>query len=150
MNRSFRRTLLATILFPLFTWAQSTQQPHLKLITAYTKTIPAGKQSNPPAAGYFFVVKWEESTPPETFFWRGESGWLSCSIEKACKKGKNYTGKNIDLGKIKKGTTLLITPVTGGRFPIPAEIPENSKNTLYYKTAGSGWIAFPVTRIAKK
>lgn len=150
MNRIYRLFFSFLIFHPLFTFAQSTEVPNVKLVTAFSKTIPANKQSNPPAAGYFFVVKWEEATPPETFFWRGESGWLNCVIEKACKKGKGYTGKNIDLGKIKKGNTLLLTPVTGGRFPVPAEIPENAKNTLYYKTAGSGWIAFPVSKITKK
>lgn len=121
-----------------------------KLITAYTQTIPQSKQSNPPMAGYFFVVKWEETTPPETFFWRGEGGWLTCRIEKACKKGKTYVGKTIALDKIRKGTQLLLTPLTGGRFPVPPEIPDSARNTLYYKTGGSGWIAFHVNKIAKK
>lgn len=141
---------IACLALSLSSLAQSGPAAHLKLVSAYTKSIPQSKQTNPPAAGYFFVVKWEETTPPEAFFWRGESGWLNCMIEKAYKKGKNYTGKNIDLGKVKKGTTLFITPVTGGRFPVPAEIPEAAKNTLYYKTAGSGWVAFPVNKIAKK
>jgi hypothetical protein len=51
---------------------------------------------------------------------------------------------------VKKGTNLLLTPVTGGRFPIPAEIPDSARNTLFYKTAGSNWIALPVNKIAKK
>ena len=131
-------------------FAQTPIQHHLKLVSAYTETIPESKQSNPPMAGYFFVVKWQEKTPPEAFFWRGDGGWLNCRIEKACKKGKNYIGKDINLGKVRKGATLLLTPVTGGRFPVPEEIPENAKNTLYYKTAGSGWIAFPVNKITKK
>jgi hypothetical protein len=150
MKLPVKQFVVATILFPLFSFAQSAAGSKPKLIAAYSKSIPAAKQSNPPMAGYFFVIKWQETTPPETFFWRGEGGWLSCNIEKACKKGKNYSGKNVNLGKVKKGTNLLLTPVTGGRFPIPAEIPDSARNTLFYKTAGSNWIALPVNKIAKK
>jgi len=124
--------------------------PHIKLITAYSKKIDEKNQSNPPMSGTFLVIKWEESTYPETFFWRGNGGWLSCKIEKAQKAGGSYKGKEIALDQIKKGNILLLTPLTGGRFPIPDEIPEKARNTLFYKTAGSSWIAFPVKKISKK
>ncbi len=127
---------------------------NFKLVTAYSKNIPENKQTNPPMAGYFFVIQWESASYPETFFWRGESGWLTCNIEKARKTTKNgkteYTGTTIGLDKIRKGDLLLLTPVTGGRFPIPAEIPQDAKNTLFYKTAGSAWLSFPVNKISKK
>jgi hypothetical protein len=45
---------------------------------------------------------------------------------------------------------LELIPMTGGKFPVPAEIPVEARNTLYYKTAGSGWLAFPVKTITKK
>lgn len=127
---------------------------HFKIVTAYTQQIAEDKQTSPPMAGYFFVVKWESSSYPETMFWRGDGGWLTCNIEKAVKSTQNgktvYTGKETDISKIRKGDVLLLTPVTGGRFPIPAEIPEKAKNTLFYKAGGSAWIAFPVSKISKK
>ena len=132
----------------------SKAKKNIKLVTAYTKTISESEQSNPPMAGYFFVVKWENTKYPETFFWRGNGGWLSCNIEKAHKKmvsGKTeYTSEPFDMTTLHKGDTLMLVPVTGGRFPIPAEIPEKAKNTLYYKVNGSKWLSFPVTKITKK
>lgn len=149
---------LKNILFVLFTcfsatvFAQEavTRKANIKLVCAFSKKIPESAQSNPPKSGEFFVVKWNETSYPESVFWRGQGGWLTCNIEKAVKKGKTYVGAPIEMEKIKKGQILLFTPVTGGRFPIPSEIPENAKNTIFYKTAGSAWIAFPVKKISKK
>lgn len=135
--------------------ARTKKSKHLfKLVSAYSKTISEDHQSNPPMAGYFFVVEWQSAGYPETIFWRGDGGWLTCNIERANKvagsKSDEYTGTDIAIDKIKKGDLLLLTPVTGGRFPIPAEIPESAKNTLFYKVGGSAWMAFPVKKIVKK
>ncbi len=158
MNLKFSQPVFITILSLLFISCTalgfSKSKKNLKLITAYTKTIEEGQQSNPPMAGYFFVVKWENKNYPESFFWRGNSGWLSCNIEKAHKKTTNgkteYTHESFDVTTLQKGDTLMLVPVTGGRFPIPSEIPAKAKNTLYYKVNGSKWLSFPVTKITKK
>lgn len=134
--------------------ATAKSKAKMKLVTAYSRYIPEAEQTSPAMLGQFIVVRWEHTSYPETVFWRGENGWLSCRIEKAHKttvKGKvSYVGIETDIATIHKGDTLLLTPVTGGRFPIPAEIPEKAKNTVFYKTAGSGWLAFPVKKIEKK
>lgn len=149
---------LKKILFVLFTFFSATifaqeagtRKANIKLVSAFSKKIPESAQSNPPKSGEFFVIKWNEGSYPESVFWRGQGGWLTCNIEKAVKKGGSYKGVPIEMEKIKKGQLLLFTPVTGGRFPIPSEIPENAKNTIFYKTAGSAWIAFQVKKISKK
>ncbi len=130
--------------------ATSKKKTHFKLVTAYTRKIDESKQTNPPMAGYFFVIKWEGDSYPETFFWRGDNGWLTCNIEKAIKGKNSYIGKPIEISKIKKGDVLLLTPLTGGRFPVPTKIPEKAKNTLFYKVGGSGWLDFPVKKVSKK
>jgi hypothetical protein len=131
----------------------SKTKKNMKLITAYTKTISESEQSNPPMAGYFFVVKWENKNYPETVFWRGDGDWLTCKIEKAHKmmvNGKTtYTSQQFDITTLRKGDTLMLTPVTGGRFPIPAEISDKAKNTLFYKVNGSKWLSLPVSKITK-
>ncbi|MCF8448244.1 MAG: hypothetical protein K9G49_00120 [Taibaiella sp.] len=137
-----------------FATAKKKPKKHFKLITAYTKTITETEQTNPPMPGNFFVVRWEGAGYPETMFWRGDGGWLTCRIEKAHKvntKGKpDYIVEELATDNIRKGDTLMLTPLTGGRFPIPTEIPEQAKNTLYYKVNGSKWLAFPVSKITKK
>jgi len=133
-----------------------------KLVEAYTqRTIPGirprpGQPAPQPTTN--FVIVWQAATYPETFFWRGDGGWLSCRIDKAHKAtgklrmpaGKDYMTEVVMGDQIHKGDTLLLTPVTGGRFPIPSEIPETAKNTLFYKTGGSKWLSFRVENIAKK
>lgn len=131
-------------------FAQKAPKANVKLISAYTRKIAPSEQTNPPMAGSFFVLRWNEASYPETMFWRGENGWLTCKIERAVKRGGAYKGGEVDIEKIKKNDILFITPLTGGRFPVPAEIPETAKNTLFYKTAGSAWIAFPVKKLSKK
>lgn len=131
------------------------KKANLKLVTAYTRKIADTEQTNPPMAGTFVVIKWGYDTYPETIFWRGQSGWLTCNIGKAHKmvqKGKtSYATEEIMPDQVHKGDTLMLTPVTGGRFPIPAEIPAKAKNTLFFKTGGSAtWSSFAVSPISKK
>jgi hypothetical protein len=66
------------------------------------------------------------------------------------KDSKDYLTESISNDQVHKGDTLSLKPIRGGKFPIPAEIPETAKNTLFYKVAGSKWLAFPVTTITRK
>ena len=158
MNVKVLQPVFVTILSLLFVSCTalgfSKSAKNFKLITAYTKSIEQGEQSNPPMAGYFFVVRWENENYPESFFWRGNNGWLTCNIEKAHKvvvNGKSeYKSEPFDITTLRKGDTLMLVPVTGGRFPIPKEIPTKAKNTLFYKVNGSKWLSFPVNKITKK
>ncbi|WP_345077207.1 hypothetical protein [Nemorincola caseinilytica] len=127
----------------------------VKLLSAYTRSIPDAEQSNPPMQGTFIVIVWNYDTYPETMFWRGQNGWLTCNIEKAHrvvkKKVTTYTTEEMMIDQVRKGDTLMITPLTGGRYPIPAEISQKAKNTLFYKTGGNNkWLSFSVSPISKK
>lgn len=95
------------------------------------------------------VIVWNSSTYPESFFWRGENGWLPCRIMKMqpVKKGAIPETIEIENDKIHKGDQLLLEPTPGGKFAVPAEIPATAKNTLYYKTAGSKWHSLKVGKI---
>jgi hypothetical protein len=129
-----------------------------KLVEAYTQKTAPGIPGELPETGHHFIIIWQAATYPETFFWRGENGWMACKIEKAKKvtnrkgvpRGIDYTTKPSTGDDIKKGDTLAITPVRGGKFPIPAEIPQSATNTLFFKTGGSGWLSYKVTTIGKK
>ncbi len=130
------------------------------LVEAYTQRTLPGVPKAKLMTDTHFVIVWQATTAPETFFWRGDNGFLPCMMNRAHKidlkknptmpRGIEY---NIDENggpRIHKGDTLMITPVTGGKFAIPKEIPEKAKNTLFYKTATPGWRSFVVTTIGKK
>lgn len=129
---------------------------NIQVVEAYSQSILPGIPQGQVQTNYTIVVKWLGTQYPETFFWRGENGWLSCRQARAHrisnKKGAtpDYRTEEAVGDQVHKGDTLLLTPVRGGRFPIPAEIPESAKNTLYYKIPGSGWLACPVKVITKK
>ena len=133
---------------------------NFKLLEAYTQKTVGGIPGAPSPTTNHFIVLWEAAGYPETFFWRGANGFLMCKIERAHKIGKKqannyppgmeYATENISGGKIHKGDTLEITPVTGGKYAVPQEVAATAQNTLYYKTGGSGWLSFPVMNIIKK
>lgn len=131
------------------------KRPPLKLLEAYSVNATERVPQEPVRLEYHFIIVWDRATYPESFFWRGENGWMNCNINRGHKMlgGKastiNYTTEPLT-GDIHKGDTLELMPVRGGKFPVPKEIPATAKNTLYYKTGGSGWMSYKVQKIVKK
>ncbi len=122
------------------------------------KTVP-GIPRMAPKTNYHFIVIWEGKNYPETIFWRGENGWENCNISKAHKvkfdapvKGdrQEYNTEIVTADKIHKGDTLQLVSLPGGKFTVPAEVLADTKNTLFYKTGGSGWLSLPVKNLVKK
>lgn len=142
--------LLLAVAGTAYAIAKKKHKTHFKLITAYTRSIPENEQTNPPMEGHFFIIKWQDTHYPETFFWRGEGGWFTCDISRISKDASGYSKIESGIGQIHRGDQLMLTPLTGGRFAIPPEIPQSAKNTLFYKVAGSKWLAFPVKNIKQK
>ena len=162
MKQSFFFYLVAICMLFTYCAPAKTKKKHkvyLKLVEAYTQRTVPGIPGPPPPTGTHLIVIWEASTAPETFFWRGDGGWLGCNMVKAHKsakkagghaRGADYYTESVMPEQVHKGDTLELSPVTGGKFPIPAEIPADAKNTLFFKTGGSTWLSVPVTTITKK
>ncbi len=136
------------------------KKSYIKLIEAYTQRTLPGIKESPTSTDTHFIIIWEGTQYPETFFWRGENGWLTCKMVKAHKinqankrsipAGLEYMEEMITNDKVNKGDTLALTPIKGGRFAVPKEVTNNIKNTLFFKTAGSSWLKFPITKIGTK
>lgn len=131
------------------------------LVEAYTqRTVMGVKGPAPQPEGTYIVVRWTARKYPETFFWRGKSGFFPCRVEKVRKltavekktmpQGLIYTGPEITNDSVKAGDTLLLTPLTRGKFAVPKEIPETAQNTVFYKVDGSNWLQLKVPAISKK
>ncbi|NCX96636.1 MAG: hypothetical protein EBX41_09585 [Chitinophagia bacterium] len=135
---------------------------HCRLIEAYTQRTLSGIPGAEPTNNTRIVVIWKGSAYPETFFWKGpEGGYFNCNSEKAhalsaslkkkYPKGIDYETEPAAGDNIRKGDTLMLTPVIGGKFPIPAQIPANATNRLYYQTGNNGkWYYISVTKIGTK
>lgn len=146
----------AIVLIALHSYAKK-EKPALKLVEAYTQTTLPGIPGARPATNYYFIIRWETSKMPETFFWRGDNGWQTCNMTKVHKVTRTHNMPDVDyapektiIAQIHKGDTLQLVPVAGGKFPVPAEIPVTAKNTIFYKYAGSNWLSLPVKNIGKK
>jgi hypothetical protein len=140
--------LLTTIAYSLSACAQTKKAiTAVKSGASFASVVQTinSKDENGNSAPHI-IIKWKASQAPETFFWRGDDGWATSEILSAKKvKGKNtYTTSGVAIDKIKKNTILQVTPVYGGKYATPSEIPENAKNTLFFKTAKTGWLSLPV------
>ena len=132
----------------------------IKVIEAYSQKTMPGRREPPVTSNNNFVLIWQNKQYPETFFWRGEGGWQTCKIMKAHKipmqdmrnvpRGMDYRSEFVAGDGVHEGDTLMLTPLIGGKFPIPAEIPDTAKNDLFYKCGGSGWLKFHIDTIVKK
>lgn len=158
--------LVATIVVAFTACAQTKKSSgnsskDMKLLEATKQKLLPGVPGGEIEVKYRFVVIWKTSDKPETFFWRGEDGWLNCEVNKVHKNARHqqdqngeelwYTSEQVSFDNVKKGDTLELIPVTGGKFPIPEEIPETAKNTIYYKTVKTKttWLSLPVKTIKK-
>lgn len=124
------------------------------------KTIP-GREETEPSVEYRFVVVWKSTKEPAAFFWKGEQSWQACEVTKVknlralvinsngIQQDLNY--ENNDPGNItyQKGDTLELYPITTGKHPMPAEVPTDKNNIIYYKEVNGKWQALPVEKITK-
>lgn len=143
--------VLLSVLTGAGAYAAKKQKADVTLVSA-RKTPPAEGHKRP---GTELVIVWNSATYPESFFWRGENGWLPCSVKKAhgIRSGKKtvYNTKDITNDQVHKGDMLMLVPTPGGKFETPAEIPAMATNTLYYKIAGgTKWLSLKVSKIAEK
>jgi len=129
------------------------------LVEAYTQKSLGGMEGGaPPEVGTHIVIRWDAITPPETFFWRGANGFFPCitlrahSMKAKSRRppGMEYILGNVMTNEIMAGDTIMLKPITRGKFPVPAEIPATVTNTLFYKTGDTIWRKFPVPVITKK
>lgn len=123
------------------------------------KTLP-GRPESEPHTERNFVIVWNSSEEPQGFFWRGNGTWEPCNINSV----KNYKplvvkddGRPFDMNydrdfddrNYAKGDTLELYVTTGDKHPVPAEVPADATNTLFYKKADNKWHALPVNNITK-
>jgi hypothetical protein len=133
------------------TAAKKKTKTYFKLLEATSQRTLPGIPGAAVKTDYNFTITWLAATYPETFFWVGEGGRLPCGIRRVHKapEGKGYTFENVLSRNIHKGDTLRLVPVTGGKLPVPDEIPATAQNTLYFKTVGSNWLSYPVKNIRR-
>jgi len=138
----------------------NTTAAKFKMLESFSQRTMPGRPEQQPTTNLYFILVWNSNIPPATFFWRGDNGWMSCNMAYVHRTGnqkssrfmpdKDYITESITSHEVRKGDTLEIMPVRGGKFPIPKEIDQNATNTLFYKTAKSSWLAYPVKQIKAK
>gem|GEM_PF-832449 len=163
----FKGILLLFIMSAISVSAQTKQapviksgNPYIKIVEAYTQQMLPGAKGAIKKTDQHFVVIWKGVTFPKVFCWRTVSDFTPCSAEKAHKipaktkhnfpAGMEYNTEKVSSDAIHKGDTLMLTPIIGARYTVPAEIPKTAKNTLFFKTGNSNWLAIPIKKIGKK
>lgn len=134
---------------------------YAKLIECAEQTTLPGRPEMEPTTTKRIVMVWKNTNKPETFFWRGEDGWTECTISKVSKNKTNtkpkyqfgenwYTTTDISPDKIKKGDTLELIPVYGGKTPAPEMIKPEMTNRIFFKTNSKTWLYVSVKSCIKR
>jgi hypothetical protein len=130
----------------LISRAQKSRHAVLKDGNAYAKLIASGQWKNIDQgredSGYTFTIVWKSAQHPETFFWYSkEGGWMTCSVKRAhplkdfteiLDREKTDAGEDIEFSQVRKGDTLDITPLRGGRDIKPKLIAASMTNRLFF------------------
>lgn len=130
------------------------QSLHAAVLEARRQRLVSAMPGAQPINNYRILVIWQSTKAPQSFFWRGEDGWINCLVNEVHKRqgvvNKEmeelwYTAAEIAPEKIKKNDTLELIPMPGGRFATPAEIPAQARNTLFFQLLNdTKWQALPV------
>lgn len=143
------------------TTAVQSGSTHAKLVECAEQTTLPGRPEMEPTTTKRMVIVWKSTSKPETFYWRGEDGWTECAIGKVRKNkttqkpryafGENwYTTTDISPEKIKKGDTLELVPVYGGKTPTPEVVTSQMTNRIFFKTTSKTWLFVPVKSCIKR
>src|SRR5690606_22607495 len=128
------------------------------LLQATSQTTLPGRPETEPTTETRFVIVWKNKAEPTSFFWRGQQSWLPCDVNKVknykplvvkdndngIPEPPNYETVNTGNISFKAGDTLELSPVTGGKHPIPAVAQNGGANIIYYQTLNSKWLALKV------
>ncbi len=132
------------------------------LVTGTKQTTLPGRPGTPPSIDHHIILIWNSEEAPKTFFWHGEKNYFPCRVSKVSgfditqlTNEKNvfaqaYTAKEISLDNVKKNDTLELYPVSGGKYPIPEDLPNDKINTVFYKTNSSNWLTLPVNKMIER
>lgn len=148
MSRKILLPILIIFMFSvLISRAQKSKHAALKDGNAYARLVASHQwntvKNGQKESGYHFTITWKGTKPPETFFWRPkEGGWMTCEVKRlhSGTAGNENATEDIDLADIRKGDTLDVTPLRGGRDIMPKLIPASMTNRLFFTVKGnSNW-----------
>lgn len=140
--------------------AEAKKTAGIKSGTAYAKIVkavsqPAGKTITgvESTEELHITITWKTSEKPVSFYWRGDGTWFECMVFKAPmvnNTDSRFIKQQVSFEDVKKNDMLELVPLPGGKYAVPSEIPEKARNTLFFKTAKSGWLSLPVNNIISK
>jgi hypothetical protein len=163
MHLNFTITSIALTLFLTITSCAQSKRASVEPAKGYAKLIEATSQRSIPGIRdaeietiYKFIVIWQANEQPLDFFWKAPGIWQHCAVSKVHKtmnksaNGAGYRTEAYEPGKLRKGDTLELVPVKGGKYPIPTEIPSDLNNVVIFKTNKTNWLQIPVGKITRK
>jgi hypothetical protein len=133
----------------------SSGKGYAKIWESYSQKVIPGVRGQEITTEYQFLVIWQSTQKPETFFWKSPEAWMNCAVYRLHKKkAKDNTNtwfqtEEIDLEKVRKGDTLVLVPVKGGKFVIPTTVPSSLKNIILFKTTKSNWLFLQLNKMTK-
>jgi hypothetical protein len=129
------------------------------LLVAYAQQHLPTDTTQPSFDKHKFILTWVNGkATPESFFWRGETGWTLCKVSRVVPVARKndyddkwYNVAAINVDDIKPGDVLEVTPLEGSNYKVPEDIPQSVHYTLYMRTVTSPWMSLSVpTKIIRR
>lgn len=129
------------------------------ILQATTQDTYAGREESGITTEQLFVIVWRSNEEPTGMFLKSEDDWQPLNINKINNYRPLLINDNEEVpfeinyerdfeDKTYANDTLELWPTTGGKNPMPNEIPMNAKNVIYYQTASNhAWQTLQVDSI---
>lgn len=148
MNKlTFAPVLVLAAGLSLSACAQTRKTPkatsYARVLDGSVTRILGGREETGIQYRYVLHLVWKSTTPPVSFFWRPSDGWQTCVLYKGYSSNERAANP-VAPESVRKGDTLTIIPLSGGRDAMPAGISSSLKNALFFKTSKSKWMYLPV------
>jgi len=117
------------------------------------RTLP-GRSEADPFTDYELFVVWKSARPPLSFFWKDGEAWMPCQVKRFTRAGvpsdRRPELRDISLQQIRRGDSLMLVPLRGGKYPVPSVAAAGKGSTLYFQISKSGWMYLPASHITRK
>lgn len=154
MTKLFLVTAILFLCFQEDCFAKKNKHNDIKLIQCYEQRILAGRNEAGIEINYEILAVWQGKKAPISLFFKNETDWKNCKIFRVTRKNlaADQATLTIEISpeEIKRGDSLLIQPISGGRYTMPKHINARIKKALFYQTTNSNWLFHQINKTERK
>jgi hypothetical protein len=134
--------------------APKPSQEAIQLLDAVSRTTVAGAKGSESETHYELSVVWKSKNQPREIYWRNGDKWQLTVVYRITRKNIASDQKpirtDISPDEINTGDTLLIMPISGGRFFMPENVrATNDRVALFVQLNNKTWEHKSINKFTK-